>query len=326
MNLQNPLLKAALFYAELGYRVFPCRPGAKTPLTEHGVLDASGDVAAIERWWNIWPNANIGLATDGLVVVDVDGIENPWLKDDPEKLLDMGAAPLSLTANGGRQFLFRQPAGKGYRPKCLQAILGQPKALKILETFARSPRPAAFLFEGESGTGKTSAAIGLAAALGCAVEHAEFGGVWTIASGEQSADAVRDKYRRLSLTPMCGSGWKVAIVNEADRMAKPAETIWLDALENLPPRSVVIFTTNFAGNLSSRFRDRCMRVGFVSDAKALREDAERLVLQIWSRETGKSPPGRTVQKIVAASVESGELSFRRVVQHVERELLEGGAL
>lgn len=37
------LLQAAIRYAELGYPVFPCAPGTKTPLTEHGFHDATVD-------------------------------------------------------------------------------------------------------------------------------------------------------------------------------------------------------------------------------------------------------------------------------------------
>jgi hypothetical protein len=47
----DELLTAALRYAELGYRVFPCVPGTKAPLTEHGFHDASAEPEQIERWW-----------------------------------------------------------------------------------------------------------------------------------------------------------------------------------------------------------------------------------------------------------------------------------
>jgi DNA polymerase III delta prime subunit len=43
---------------------------------------------------------------------------------------------------------------------------------------------------------------------------------------------------------MVGSGWKVVIINEADRMTPQAEVMWLDGLEKLPAKTVVVFTTN----------------------------------------------------------------------------------
>ena len=49
------------------------------------------------------------------MVIDIDGADNPWLTDDPDKQLQLAVAPCSLTASGGRQFIFRQPAGKAWR-------------------------------------------------------------------------------------------------------------------------------------------------------------------------------------------------------------------
>jgi hypothetical protein len=108
------LLEAALKYAELGYSVFPCVPGRKEPLTEHGHRDATTDAEQIERWWRQRPNANIGINTTGLLVLDRD-VESIWLTDSPERLMELAVAPLSLTANSGRQYVFRQSAGKAWR-------------------------------------------------------------------------------------------------------------------------------------------------------------------------------------------------------------------
>ena len=115
MDLAFKLRKAALVCAELGYPVFPCVPGDKIPLTQHGFKDATTDPDQIERWWDQHPLANIGIATTGLLVVDVDGSSNPWLADKPERLADLACGPVALTANGGRHCVFRQPAGKNWR-------------------------------------------------------------------------------------------------------------------------------------------------------------------------------------------------------------------
>ncbi|MEW6198071.1 MAG: bifunctional DNA primase/polymerase [Planctomycetota bacterium] len=111
----NPMLHAALWYAELGYPVFPCAPGRKTPLTEHGLLEASADTERITAWWTQHPDANIAVRTDGLVVIDIDGEGNAWLTGEPAKLADLEAAPLSLTPRGGRHYFFRQPGGRAWR-------------------------------------------------------------------------------------------------------------------------------------------------------------------------------------------------------------------
>ena len=115
----DELLTAALRYAELGYPVFPCAPGDNKPATEHGFKNAKPDSDQIERWWSALPEANIGIASEGLLVVDLDPLEpgqaNTWLLAEPEKLIDLAAAPTALTPRGGRHYVFRRPAGKAWR-------------------------------------------------------------------------------------------------------------------------------------------------------------------------------------------------------------------
>ena len=104
----SALRDAALAYAERGYRVFPCVPGDKRPATEHGCKDATADPEQINAWWTEMPSANVALATDGLVVVDldvIDGKSNPWADSVPEST-EPGA--VSSTPRGGLHWLFRQ--------------------------------------------------------------------------------------------------------------------------------------------------------------------------------------------------------------------------
>ncbi len=94
----SALLEAALGYAARGIPVYPvhwphpipdgaslgcscprgryCDRPAKHPLVWHGVKDASRDPAQLARWWQRWPDANIGLAT-GIVfdALDIDGLQ-----------------------------------------------------------------------------------------------------------------------------------------------------------------------------------------------------------------------------------------------------------
>lgn len=119
MVMLGDLLTAALRYAELGYRVFPCAPGSNKPATEHGFKEATTDVGQIEHWWTDLPEANIGVVGEGLLVVDLDplaqGNPNPWLRDEPEKLLELAGAPTAVTPRGGRHHVFRRPADKAWR-------------------------------------------------------------------------------------------------------------------------------------------------------------------------------------------------------------------
>lgn len=103
--------------AELGYPVFPLIPGRKKPLPgSSGLLDATLDTEQIESWWSKSPDANIGVRTDGLLLLDVDGVEGMgWLIENPDYAAELTAAPISVTANGGRHYWFRQPAGLAMR-------------------------------------------------------------------------------------------------------------------------------------------------------------------------------------------------------------------
>jgi bifunctional DNA primase/polymerase-like protein len=83
------LLAAAARYAALGWPVLAlhtpdherrcscgrvgCPTPGKHPRTRHGLRDASTDPARIRAWWAAWPDANVGIATGRLVVVDLDG-------------------------------------------------------------------------------------------------------------------------------------------------------------------------------------------------------------------------------------------------------------
>lgn len=76
--------KAALWYASVGWSVFPCASGGKEPhrciSSEQG--EAAGFKKAttnkdqIKTWWTKYPSANIGIATGivsgGLLVIDID--------------------------------------------------------------------------------------------------------------------------------------------------------------------------------------------------------------------------------------------------------------
>lgn len=100
--------------AELGFPVFPCGSGEKKPLTGHGFLDATTDLGKIKSWWTRHPTANIGMPTAGLLVVDVDGAENPW-PPDQSKRADLMRSVVSMTPRGGQHYIFRRPANKCWR-------------------------------------------------------------------------------------------------------------------------------------------------------------------------------------------------------------------
>lgn len=70
------IVDEVLRYAAKGWRVFPCRPKGKEPMTPSGFQAATTDNEKIRYWWKSYPDTNIGLATgNGLYVLDIDGPE-----------------------------------------------------------------------------------------------------------------------------------------------------------------------------------------------------------------------------------------------------------
>lgn len=125
--MSTSILDAALYYASLGYPVFPCVPDGKTPLTEHGFHDASTDQTQILEWWEMHPRANVAIATEGLAVLDIDGAANRWPGNDEPDSQDRAAslsdAPaIAMTPRGGSHYIWRQPEGANWR--CTVSELG----------------------------------------------------------------------------------------------------------------------------------------------------------------------------------------------------------
>lgn len=212
-----------------------------------------------------------------------------------------------------------------YRPQSLSQVHGQPLAVALLSSFVANPSSQAFVFSGPTGVGKTCAAHALALDLGCCSEFPELGGIYEVPSGKQDGAAVEGLLRSLSLRPMMGSGWKVAIVNEADYMTRQAEVIWLDALEALPSRTVIILTTNDVCKLTSRLMGRCELIRFSGDPADVEAPLHDLLRHVWYAETGKLIP-HIPEGIGRYDLFSGTLSFRLALQQISPYLRAGLAL
>ena len=124
--------RAAMVYAtQFGWRVFPLhsvdasgctcgvascvgtKPG-KHPRTPRGCLDATIDAAQVRAWWSQWPDANVGIATGGgLIVVDIDPRHGGDEGFD-ELVQRLGKLPdtvEALTGSKGRHIYLSVPQG-----------------------------------------------------------------------------------------------------------------------------------------------------------------------------------------------------------------------
>lgn len=134
---------AACSYAEVeGWLVIPlhwptaagcscgrsdCTSPAKHPMTRHGLLDATKDVALIEQLWAECPLANIGIVTgepSGVFVVDIDprnGGDRAW----QELLEEHGDVPVTRTVEtggGGTHLYFRHLPGRKLKKSIRRGI------------------------------------------------------------------------------------------------------------------------------------------------------------------------------------------------------------
>nr|CAA9309107.1 MAG: hypothetical protein AVDCRST_MAG46-28 [uncultured Nocardioidaceae bacterium] len=102
-------------YAAQGYPVVPRDPD-KSP-AHRGRVRARADPAWIDKWWDMFPHASIGVQITGLglVVLDEDGEEG---RRSMARLLDEAGVSLPETytvrtgrSDGGRHLWFRLPPG-----------------------------------------------------------------------------------------------------------------------------------------------------------------------------------------------------------------------
>lgn len=95
---------------DYGWSLLPLLPRAKRPLITKWPDLATPDPATLREWWQMWPNANIGVATgpkSGIFVLDVDGPEGQASLEQLKSETDWPNTLAALTGSGGFHFYFR---------------------------------------------------------------------------------------------------------------------------------------------------------------------------------------------------------------------------
>src|SRR5580698_9558974 len=135
---------------------------------------------------------------------------------------------------------YGKPLTESYAPKSLDELIGLDKQKRILAKLAANPKAgAAILLEGDTGTGKTTAAFLYAKAIGAEVHH--------IPSQAATVDNLKATIDRCWYVPMAGKhGWHAVIIDEADRLTPSAMLAMLSVLDgtNCPPQTVFVLTSN----------------------------------------------------------------------------------
>jgi hypothetical protein len=104
-RMESRLLDAAIELAREGLYVFPLAPRTKIPRSgSAGFRDATADIAQIRDWWNTDPQANIGVRTTGLAIIDAD-LYHPGSEESWQRLLDLSRSdslPVTWVSRTGR--------------------------------------------------------------------------------------------------------------------------------------------------------------------------------------------------------------------------------
>ncbi len=168
-----------------------------------------------------------------------------------------------------------------YRPQRFSELAGQRAVAGVLNRIAqRRSVPAALLFYGAWGSGKTTSARIFAAALNC---HEPPGpaAAWpctacsscqAVAAGtsldvievDAASNGTVDKIRGICDLVQYGAAgeWRVVILDECHSMSRDASNALLKTLEEPPPRTVFVLATTERGKVPATVSSRCLPFAF----------------------------------------------------------------
>lgn len=192
-----------------------------------------------------------------------------------------------------------------YRPRKIEDFRGLGRPKLILERFAEKPYASSWLLVGPSGLGKTTMGLALAETIGGQLHH--------IPSRQCDLATVEEITRNCHYVPWQGD-WHIVLVDEADRMTKPAQHAFLSLMDSTahPPNTVFVFTANATDTLEDRFKSRAKVIEFTADDI----DIPGMLAEIWAHEAlGARPPD--FNKIAAKAAGN----VRTAINDLEVELM-----
>jgi replication-associated recombination protein RarA len=195
-----------------------------------------------------------------------------------------------------------------YRPMELADFCGLAKPKELMRHLAEKPYSSAWVFVGPSGTGKTTMALSLAAAIPAEVQH--------IASQECTAARVDEVWQNCFYAPSLGKRFWLNLVDESDTMSTAAQNSFLSKLDSTTPApdTIWVFTCNEASRFEPRFLSRCRVIEFSSYGIA--SEAIDLLKRVWNEETGGKPAPN-----LARLVKEANNNIRGALMALEMELM-----
>lgn len=185
-----------------------------------------------------------------------------------------------------------------YRPDTLDKVIGQGHIIDSLKATLEDNDQQAFLFEGPSGTGKTTLARIVAQTLGCD-EIIEID-----AASHTGVDAMREIAQRANYVTL-GGGGKAFIVDECHRLSRQAWESLLKDIEEPPAGVYWLFCTTEGAKVIKAIRTRCLTY-------TLREVAYRPLLRLVS-DVAKAEGIALSEDVLDAAAEAADGSPRQAL-------------
>jgi DNA polymerase III subunit gamma/tau len=169
-----------------------------------------------------------------------------------------------------------EPLALSYRPRTFDDLVGQPAVQVILRQMVKTRRiPHALLFAGCRGTGKTTTARILAAALNCDGPDAPCGrcvpcketfdgSSMDVLEIDAASNGLVDDIRQLRQTVLYRTNgrYRVVILDEAQSISQAGFNALLKTLEEPPLQTVFILLTTEPNKILATVASRCMPFQF----------------------------------------------------------------
>jgi len=216
----------------------------------------------------------------------------------------MSAQPNMLTF---RSQSVPQSMVEKYRPRTLSEFCGIAKPKEILSRLAERPYSSSWIFRGESGTGKTTAAQALAEMIPAEIQH--------IGARELTIDRIKEVWTHSCQYSPKGRFW-LNLVDEVDTGTPPALDYLLSRLDSTEaaPDTIWIFTCNSTDSFHPRFLSRSRVLEFSN--YGIQKDAVELLTTVWNKEA----PGKVAPNL-ARIIKEANGNCRAALMALELELM-----
>jgi len=232
-----------------------------------------------------------------------------------------------------------------YRPQTIGEI-DNTRVKELLRKILESDTlPHAFLFVGQKGTGKTSAARIFAKAINClnnkfakktkstepcneckncrSIKNSSFTDVLELdAASNRGIEEIKNLIRETAFFPMAGR-YRVFIIDEAHMITRDGFNALLKTLEEPPDSAVFILATTNLDKVPKTIQSRCVKVNF---GRAKKQDLIDMLKRILKHENKEYE--RSILELIATHAENSfrdaakileELIFQKIVQKEEAE-------